>query len=88
MQIGDEDIILKFTYRGQSADEPWSHLSRKFMIDLNIIFGDIDVLQDKLLGGLIVVASGPRDKLNEAVLYLIEQEVHVEVIYDAKHPVC
>lgn len=87
VSLGAEDIVLKLSYRSDTADEALiSQVSRRFGIDLSIIFGDIDVLQDRLLGGLIVIASGPRENLNQAVLYLIKQGIQVEVIQDAKHP--
>lgn len=87
VNLGPEDIVLKFSYRSDTADEALiSQISRRFEVNLSIIFGDIDVLQDRLLGGLIVIASGPRENLNQAVLYLIQQGIQVEVIQDAKHP--
>ena len=57
---------------------------QKFGISLNIIFADITIVQDAPIGGTVAIISGERKQITEAVEYLIEKNVGVEVIKDAR----
>jgi D-methionine transport system ATP-binding protein len=73
--------ILRLKYLEQSASEALiSVVSRKFNIDANIIFGNIEVIQNASLGGLVVIASGKEEDIQSAVQYLLDKKVEVEVI--------
>ena len=61
-----------------------STVSQKFGISLNIIFADITIVQDAPIGGTVAIIHGKREKITEAIEYLIEKNVGVEVIRDER----
>ncbi len=82
LKPGEEILKLKFLRRSASQALV-SQISRQFDVDMNIIFGDIEVIGDAPLGGLIVIAGGEADKLLAAKAYLQDNGVDVEVIRHA-----
>lgn len=79
--LGADDIVVKLTYTERSVSEPLiSAVTQKFGILLNIVFADVDIVQGAPIGGTVAVISGDNEKITEAVKYLIEKNVAVEVI--------
>ena len=79
------EVIVRLSYLQKNVSEPLiSTVSQKFGISLNIIFADITIVQDAPIGGTVAVISGERQKITAAVEYLIEKNVGVEVIKDAR----
>ncbi|MDR1885385.1 MAG: ATP-binding cassette domain-containing protein [Synergistaceae bacterium] len=77
--------ILKLRYLERNVSEPLvSTISRQFNIDANIIFGNIELIGDAPLGGLVVIASGASDDIDDAIAWLQGKNVGVEVILDAR----
>lgn len=84
VQLKPGQKILRFKYLERSACEALvSTISRKFSIDLNIIFGSIEIIGDNPIGGLVVIADGKEDDIRAAVKYLCDINVGVEVILSA-----
>ncbi len=78
--------IVKFKYLVRSSSEPLiSTISRKFNIDANIIFGNIELLDSEPLGGLVSILSGDAEEMEAAMEYLKSKNVGVEVILDARN---
>lgn len=76
--------ILRFKYLERSAcDALVSQLSREFNINLNIIFGNIEIIGGNPIGGLVVIADGEKNNIEAAVRYLSDINVSVEVILSA-----
>lgn len=76
------EAILRLNFgRGSAARALISDISRRFEVDMNIVFGDIQVIQEVPLGGLIVIARG--QQLADAVSYLRENGVGVEELKHA-----
>ena len=76
---------MKFTYKHKTSVEALvSSLSRKWNIDFNIIFGDIDIVAGNPLGGLVAIVSGERENVKGALDYLESIGVGVEVIMNGK----
>lgn len=79
------ELIVRLSYLQRNVSEPLiSTVSRKFDISLNIIFADITIVQDAPIGGTVAIISGAREQITQAVEYLIEKNVGVEVIEDAR----
>ena len=79
------EVIVRLSYLQRNVSEPLiSAVSQKFGITLNIIFADITIVQDAPIGGTVAIISGERKQITEAVEYLIEKNVGVEVIKDAR----
>lgn len=79
--LNESDIVVKLTYIERSVSEPLiSAVTQKFGVLLNIVFADVDIVQGAPIGGTVAVISGKREQITEAVKYLIEKNVAVEVI--------
>lgn len=79
--LGESDIVVKLTYTERSVSEPLiSAVTQKFGVILNIVFADVDIVQGAPIGGTVAVISGKREQITEAVKYLIDKNVAVEVI--------
>ena len=73
--------ILQLTYLGMGASQALiSEVSRKFSINCNIVFGSIEIIQESPLGRLIIIASGREGDIAQAIAYLRQQKVEVEVL--------
>ncbi|EHR35051.1 methionine ABC transporter ATP-binding protein [Helcococcus kunzii] len=76
---GMDDEILHLDFVGSNTkDSIISNISRKFNIDCNIIFGDVDVIKNKILGRMIVSLKGAN--IQEAKTYLTTQGIKWEEI--------
>ena len=85
VQIQPGEVIVRLSYLQRNVSEPLiSAVSQKFGISLNIIFADITIVQDAPIGGTVAIISGERKQITEAVEYLIQKNVGVEVIKDAR----
>ena len=73
--------IIRLKYLDTSAAEALvSTVSREYGVDMNIIFGNIEWIGNHLLGELIVIATGKTERIPEAIAYLKEKNVDVEVL--------
>lgn len=85
VDIKENEKILKLKYLENSTSEPIiSIVSREFNVDTSIIFGNIEIIQDSPLGGLIVIIRGEEVQINKVIAYLKENNVEVEVIKDGR----
>lgn len=85
VQLKPGELIVRLSYIQRNVSEPLiSTVSRKFDITLNIIFSDIAIVQNAPIGGTVAIISGERAQITRAMQYLIEKNVGVEVIRDAR----
>ena len=79
------DLIVRLSYIEKNASEPLiSAVTEKFGIILNIIFADVEIVQNAPIGGTVAIVSGDKDKVEQALTYLKEKNVGVEVIKDGR----
>lgn len=79
------EMIAKLSYKERSVSEPLiSTISQKFGIVVNVIFADIDFIQGAPIGGTVGIFSGERTRIAQAVEYLLDKNVEVEVIRDGQ----
>ncbi len=79
------ELIVRLSYVERSPSEPViSEASRRFDVSLNIIFADIEIIQGAPIGGTVAIIGGERERVTAAVEYLIEKNVGVEVLKDAR----
>ncbi|MCF0154624.1 MAG: methionine ABC transporter ATP-binding protein [Veillonella sp.] len=72
-------VRLKFT--GNATDEPVvAGLVKRFDLDVSILFGGIDYIQDTSVGRLIIVLEGDRQKAEQGLAYIKELPIGSEVI--------
>ena len=72
-------VRLKFT--GQATDEPVvAGLVKRFDLDVSILFGGVDYIQNTSVGRLILILNGDRTKAQAGLHYLNELNIGSEVI--------
>ncbi len=85
VQLKQSEIIVRLTYLQKTvSDALISDISRRYNLNVNIIFSDIEIIQDSPIGGLVAVVNGSRENIEEMVRYLVQQEIGVEVIKDGR----
>ena len=85
VQLQPGEVIVRLSYIQKNVSEPLiSTLSQRFQISINIIFADIEIVQDAPIGGTVAILSGEREQITKAMEYLIEKNVGVEVLKDAR----
>lgn len=85
-QIQSGECIVKFKYLVRSSSEALvSTISRQFHLDVNIIFGNIELIGSEPLGGLVSILNGKPEDIEGALDYLRNKNVGVEVILDARN---
>ena len=76
-------LLVRLSYSGQSSGQAIvSMLSRRFGIDISILYGNIETLDAKPLGRMITVLSGEPQAVQGALGALGELSVKAEVIAD------
>ena len=73
--------LIRLTYNKDCVgDALISEVSRRYGVNMNILLGSLELLQGSPLGGLVVLVEGSMDARREAIAYLCEHNVIVEVI--------
>lgn len=79
--LTQEEKMFHLFYFGETTDLPLiSTLYQKFEVSANILYGNIEMLQGKPIGNLIVILSGKPNMLEQALSFLKEAQVKVEEI--------
>lgn len=74
-------LLVWLTFIGDSADEPViAALIRRFPIDVSILYGNIDHIKDTPYGRLLIGISGEDPAVKDALSYLSQQDLRIEVI--------
>ena len=73
--------IIRLSFLEKSAKQPIvAKMIRNFHIDVNILSGNINKLHLSSVGHLILELSGESSEINKAILFLKDEDIHVEVI--------
>lgn len=73
--------IIRLSFMGDSAKKPIvAKVIRNFNIDVNILSGNINSLHSTSIGNLILELIGEDDEINNALMFLENENVYVEVI--------
>ena len=77
------ELIVRLSYVEKNTSEPLiSTVTQKFGIILNIVFADVEIVQNAPIGGTVAIVSGESSRIDEALQYLRDKNVEVEVIKD------
>ena len=77
------ELIVRLSYVEKNTSEPLiSTVTQKFGIILNIVFADVEIVQNAPIGGTVAIVSGESSRIDEALQYLRNKNVGVEVIKD------
>lgn len=73
--------LLTLTFIEDNANEPViSQAIRKFDVDINVVYGKVRQTTDGSLGALTVLMTGAPENVAQAIQYIKDQQVDVEVI--------
>jgi D-methionine transport system ATP-binding protein len=85
VRLGGADLLIKLMYTKRNVSEALlSAASRRFDVEFNILFADVEIIKDAPLGGIIAILSGQRDKAEAAIDFLLSKNVYIEVISDGR----
>lgn len=77
----DRDMLVRFRFKGAATNEPLVvNVARKFNLDVSVLYGNIDYIQDVPFGYLIVVIMGDMKAQTEAYSYIKTQPIESEVL--------
>ena len=77
------ELIVRLSYVEKNTSEPLiSTVTQKFGIILNIVFADVEIVQNAPIGGTVAIVRGEGSRIDEALQYLRDKNVGVEVIKD------
>ncbi|GHV84524.1 methionine import ATP-binding protein MetN 1 [Spirochaetia bacterium] len=78
-------ILAHFSYQGRNTvDALISTASIQFNVKLNIIFGDLDIIQNTPIGGLIIIMEGEEAALKSTMKWFAEKGVKLEILKEGK----
>lgn len=85
--LPDSTLVIRLSFIGDSAEEPViAGLIRRFNVDANIIYGNVDHIQSTPYGTLVIEISGEPQGIENALNYLQARKLGIEVIgYVTRH---
>ena len=73
--------IIRATFIGEKAPEPYiCSIIRKFNVEVSILGGNIQEINDTIIGSLAIKISGPAKSIEDSIVYLNSHNVKTEVI--------
>ncbi|NLW90547.1 MAG: methionine ABC transporter ATP-binding protein [Syntrophomonadaceae bacterium] len=83
LSAGDNAIqLIRVSFIGSSAGEPViSNMLQKYPIKANILYGNIDRVKDTPFGNLALELMGPSALVQEAIDYLHDNHLEIEVLH-------
>jgi len=81
VRLESDEQLIKLTYRANNAQETLLHeAAERFGVKTSICFGNIELIQGRPLGTLIVIIKGTDAAITAAIGHLESKEVRVEVV--------
>lgn len=75
------NTLLRLTFVDKRTHEPIiSQMVRTYELDVNILFGRVDQMKETPFGMLLIELSGCPEKAKDAITFLKENDVQVEVL--------
>lgn len=73
--------VVRLAFMGGSTKEPViAGVIRRFGIEVTILFGGVDFIQEASFGHLIIALDGEKEQVRKALTYLEELQIRSEVI--------
>ncbi len=77
----NSNLLMRLTFIGDSTEEPMvAGLVRRFGVDVSILYGNIDYIQETPYGTLLIEISGSQSGIQDALTHLQTQDLRTEVI--------
>ncbi len=84
VQLREGERLCRLDFYGAHTKEAMiSRISQEYQVEASIIFANVEVLSDTVLGSLIVILSGSAANQNSAVRFLTDHDIQVEVMKSA-----
>ncbi len=89
--MASRTVLENVLYPLQQSNRLWTNwrrplisiVSNKFLINMNIMFADIELIDGAPIGGTVGVFSGEESNIDAALDYLRSKQVKVEVLANA-----
>jgi D-methionine transport system ATP-binding protein len=80
-RLGGNEVLVEFSYVGQQTSEPLiAQLYSKYQVVTNILYGNVEILQQVPIGNLIVILAGEESQRTKALEFLQKQKVQVKIL--------
>ncbi len=77
----DTGTLIRIAYHGESASQPIiGYLIQQYRININILQGNIETIQDQIVGVMIVEIQGDRVNVEKSISFLERNGLHVEIL--------
>ncbi|MBR0098515.1 MAG: ATP-binding cassette domain-containing protein [Treponema sp.] len=81
VHLEKDEKLVRFTYITKNVSEPLiSAISRLYEVTINIIFAEIEIVQDAPIGGTVAIVSGETGTIDRALKHIAALDVGVEVL--------
>ena len=81
VHLEKDEKLVRFTYIKKNVSEPLiSAISRLYEVTINIIFAEIEIVQDAPIGGTVAIISGEEGTIDRALKHIAAMDVGVEVL--------
>jgi len=81
VHLEKDEKLVRFTYIKKNVSEPLiSAISRLYEVTINIIFAEIEIVQDSPIGGTVAIVSGEATTIDRALKHISALDVGVEVL--------
>lgn len=81
VHLEKDEKLVRFTYIKKNVSEPLiSAISRLYEVTINIIFAEIEIVQDAPIGGTVAIVSGEATTIDRALKHISALDVGVEVL--------
>lgn len=79
--LAENEELVEFSYVGDQTSEPLiAQLYSKYHVVTNILYGNVEIVQQVPIGNLIVILSGEETQREEALGFLKKQDVKIKVL--------
>ncbi|MCU9533015.1 methionine ABC transporter ATP-binding protein [Streptococcus sp. CSL10205-OR2] len=80
-QLQKNAVLVKLNYVGSSTDEPiLNRIYKQFDISANILYGNIEILDDTPVGEMIAILEGSEESLEKALSAINASNVTVDIL--------
>ncbi|QIK69483.1 ATP-binding cassette domain-containing protein [Erysipelothrix sp. HDW6C] len=80
LNLQTDQRLVKITFFGTNTKEAIiSEISSQFGVKASIIYANVEIIQDEIIGALVVILSG--DRQSDALAYLTSIDVKTEVLH-------
>ena len=81
LQLAPDETLVQLLYKGNDVRENLlQQLGQRFGVTTNIVSGGIEIIQEQLLGNLVIILKGTQQQKDDALVFLAKYEVGTTII--------